>query len=536
MGGFNLTNPGLQYDQGQGMNQATGMPVQLPPIVKFFKNAALRGHQAALDEMSQVQPGTSSITGPDGSAPQIPEPGQADTTQVKDNAPPVTPQPKFVKPTMQQATTGQNGLPAQINPSETKLGKLVHILAAAGQGALAGWGQGSAGAGAQQAREVPIQMAQQRQQMAQGQAQTQLLQSQSQMVPTPYGPMPAGLAKLMFPAMIRAGATTGAAQIGATSRENAAETAAGSRTGAAEIGAKARVTAAQLGLGPMASVPQDLQDQFGLPAQLPLRMLNQAESAQNRPLTVVQGETGPSIVNKPAAAKGKPGASKSLGLGAPRLGGVVQVGDPNNPGGTIMTTGGQAVRGNMAGTQSASVQVPKAAARSEVPTNIGNQKVAFTTAIQHADLLRQAVKALNNGNQQTLNGLKNRFANEFGATGPITAQVIADAYGREVTSMLSKGHMTDSEIATVGSTVNPLKQNYAQIDGVLNGYQALAKSKMNMLNQQKQNAIGLSQPNKGVGASPAASPPQGATHIVPGPDGRNHYTNEAGTADLGIAP
>ena len=30
--------------------------------------------------------------------------------------------------------------------------------------------------------------------------------------------------------------------------------------------------------------------------------------------------------------------------------------------------------------------------------------------------------------------------------------------------------------------------------------------------------------------------PAGATHIVPGPDGKNHYTNAQGTVDLGVAP
>ena len=33
-----------------------------------------------------------------------------------------------------------------------------------------------------------------------------------------------------------------------------------------------------------------------------------------------------------------------------------------------------------------------------------------------------------------------------------------------------------------------------------------------------------------------SAPPAGATHIVPGPDGKNHYTNDAGTVDLGVAP
>jgi hypothetical protein len=37
------------------------------------------------------------------------------------------------------------------------------------------------------------------------------------------------------------------------------------------------------------------------------------------------------------------------------------------------------------------------------------------------------------------------------------------------------------------------------------------------------------------GGKPPALP-QGATHIVPGPDGKNHYTNATGTVDLGVAP
>ena len=81
MGGLSLTNPGLVYDQGQGTDPTTGMQTQLPPIVKFFKNAALRGHQAALDEMSTVQPGTSSVSG------TIPEPGQPDNNAVAQNPP-----------------------------------------------------------------------------------------------------------------------------------------------------------------------------------------------------------------------------------------------------------------------------------------------------------------------------------------------------------------------------------------------------------------------------------------------------------------
>lgn len=49
---------------------------------------------------------------------------------------------------------------------------------------------------------------------------------------------------------------------------------------------------------------------------------------------------------------------------------------------------------------------------------------------------------------------------------------------------------------------------------------------------------GAAQPaaRKSTGPSDLGPVPAGATHIVPGRDGKNHYTNAAGTVDLGIAP
>lgn len=43
-------------------------------------------------------------------------------------------------------------------------------------------------------------------------------------------------------------------------------------------------------------------------------------------------------------------------------------------------------------------------------------------------------------------------------------------------------------------------------------------------------------PGGGANRPRPGGPPPGATHIVPGRDGKNHYTNAAGTVDLGIAP
>jgi len=39
-----------------------------------------------------------------------------------------------------------------------------------------------------------------------------------------------------------------------------------------------------------------------------------------------------------------------------------------------------------------------------------------------------------------------------------------------------------------------------------------------------------------TGGTQANKPPAGATHIVPGPDGKRHYTNAQGTVDYGVAP
>jgi hypothetical protein len=188
MGNFSLTNPGLAYDPGQGTDPSTGMPIQLPPIVKYFKNAALRGHQAALDEMAGVQPGRSSLSGPETStnptgAPQIAQPGQEDTNTATDTPAPVARSPKFVQPSFSSTTKDANGLPLPISPAETKLGKLVHILAAAGQGALAGWGTGNPGAGAAQAREIPIQLAEQHQQLQTGSLENQQRQANLRSMP-----------------------------------------------------------------------------------------------------------------------------------------------------------------------------------------------------------------------------------------------------------------------------------------------------------------------------------------------------------------
>lgn len=469
-----------------------------------------------LTQLLQATPGPQAPLEGGGMQPQPTNPAPApDTSQVSS--------------TRQGPGQMAEGLaPAPVAPQQTKAHKLLQILQGglvgglsglaanaqtyAATGRNAGFG-GGVGAGFTQA--LPFAAQEQQARLQQQQAQTELTKQQASMVQTPYGPLPMTLAKVIFGPSIAAGAKIGSAQIGAGAREQAAETGKEGRLGAAQIMAGKPIVVSGKGAfqkdengqyQPIAGaqMPQVLMtpeeaQQIGHPElanqELPMTAYSALLRGTASQTSTVQGAAGPATVNKIT------GKTKSLGLGSPGVAVAnarpVQVADDANPGNTKFTTAGQAIQSGAAGPQSASVQVPRAAAKAEVPTKIGDQKVAFTTAMQHADLLTAAVNALNNGDQQTLNSLKNRFAAEFGASGPVTAQVIAGAYTRETNKMLSAGHMTDSDLREIGSTLNVNRQSPGQSLGVLAAYKKLAQSKMNMLNQQKQNAINQSQKGGG---------------------------------------
>jgi hypothetical protein len=203
----------------------------LPPRVKYFPNdaarqaaanQALQQHDAAIQSapMTTGQP-TISGGGQDEQGNPLPPSMAPGSLELGTPQSPVM--PSMFKPSFGSvAGPGPNGLPQQINPAETKLGKLAHVLTSAASGVMASYGQMTPAGGAQAAREVPFQRAEQAAQLKQQQAQTALTQSQSQMVMTPYGAMPPGIAKIIFGNTINAGAKLGAAQIGATAKENVA--------------------------------------------------------------------------------------------------------------------------------------------------------------------------------------------------------------------------------------------------------------------------------------------------------------------------
>ncbi len=425
------------------------------------------------------------------------------------------------QPSYQQASQSgaKPGGTNAFSPELSKGGKLMTLLSSGLQGALAGRAAqeqtiaqtggrraGGVGTGFEAGYQLPWQRAMQGQQLQQAQAQTALTQQQSQLVPTQWGMMPPGLAKILLPAGIKSQtAETVQGMKGQTAESvqqqkgQTAESVAGINKrfipveGVGLFDTNSRTVVP--GTSSSVTITPEIAKDYSLPPEFqgkPMKLSDlNAFRFQNVPEMTAQG---PVIINRNTATAKPVSGPEGQRYSPPAMAGPQQVADPNNPGQTTFVSKGQSF--GMAGPQSASVQVPRQAMKAEVPTKIGDQKVAFTTMIQHAALLREATHALANGDMQTLNGLENRFKNEFGSAGPITASAIADAYKGEVSNVINKGHITDQGNERIAHSLDPNKQNYAQMDSVLGAYQSLAQSKMNMLGKQTKSAVAASQPTK----------------------------------------
>ena len=109
-------------------------------------------------------------------------------------------------------------------------------------------------------------------------------------------------------------------------------------------------------------------------------------------------------------------------------------------------------------------------------------RLAYNTAIDHAQQLLTAADALKNGDTQKLNSLKNYFSTQFGSPDVTNFSAIANAYNHEVTSVISKGHITDAEVAQGHATL-PDNASPEQIRGVANAYMNLMQSKRDELDK-----------------------------------------------------
>jgi hypothetical protein len=109
-------------------------------------------------------------------------------------------------------------------------------------------------------------------------------------------------------------------------------------------------------------------------------------------------------------------------------------------------------------------------------------RLAYNTALDHSDLLLKAADALNNGDTKALNSLENNFKTQFGWSGKINFDAIANAYNHEVTSVVSKGHITDAEVSSGHATL-PDDVNAKTIHDVVNSYKSLMTSKRDELDK-----------------------------------------------------
>lgn len=107
-------------------------------------------------------------------------------------------------------------------------------------------------------------------------------------------------------------------------------------------------------------------------------------------------------------------------------------------------------------------------------------RVAYNTAIDHSKQLLETIDALNGGDVPKLNSLKNFFKTQFGSPDVPSYQAVANAYNHEVTSVVSKGHITDKEVEAGGSVL-PTNASPKQLRSVVNSYNNLMKSKRDEL-------------------------------------------------------
>lgn len=163
---------------------------------------------------------------------------------------------------------------------------------------------------------------------------------------------------------------------------------------------------------------------------------------------------------------------------------IAEVDAQGNPTGRILyETAGEAMSSGAMAPGSVPFQADKKVTISATSGPIADKITAFNTAIAHAALLKKAAEALNNGDSRTLAGLSNRLKTEFGDPDITNFDAIANAYNHEVTSVISKGHITDKEVEKGGGTM-PSNANLATTNKVLDSYTSLMSSKMQQLQQQ----------------------------------------------------
>jgi hypothetical protein len=111
---------------------------------------------------------------------------------------------------------------------------------------------------------------------------------------------------------------------------------------------------------------------------------------------------------------------------------------------------------------------------------------------------------------------------------------VADDYGKTMGGGQASDSARNSALALIGAAQSP-EQRASAIQSIRSSVGSQVKERIGS-NQFLKRQYGYALPQETNSPSPqGGATPQGATHKVPGPDGKLHYTNAAGTVDLGVA-
>ena len=158
----------------------------------------------------------------------------------------------------------------------------------------------------------------------------------------------------------------------------------------------------------------------------------------------------------------------------------------------------------------------------------------YLTAKEAADNLADFLDAARSGNKTAV-----KIVPLQGALEITTAQGVHRINRTEVDQYGGGGSAYDRLAGKIGGVLT----GKSITDDVLNSMDALQQRISQNSRTLYQNKLDLANqtynshftPTFGTPRTPSGPPP-GATHIVRGPDGKNHYTNPAGTIDYGVAP
>jgi hypothetical protein len=457
------------------------------------------------------------------------------------------------------------GTPMQPQNPQSKLGKLRDILLSAAQGGLAGLGAqeqmaaasggrraGGVGVGFQAGYQLPFLRQFQQNQLQREQAQTQMAQAQAQYFPQMMmlgAQKDISQTKKNLAEAGKFGAEAGAVPIKAALEQAQTEAAYykdDPNLGLIDLRTKQPVAGGGIGYAPLTDQEAALLGkQPG--EQVPIKIKNTANEMVNRGIRNIQANGRSLIADNQGNVIKDMGAATPMAVLNAQIGGA---GNPNDP--AVQSMVDMVGQGRMDlptalrtfWRQPALATNFTAALAAKYPNynqmNFGisrdtlhyftvgkgaDELNAFRTAMLHADLLKQAAQALQNGDTRTLNSLKNRFKSEFGDPNLTNFNAISHVYQNEIQKMIAGGHITNQEVSTNAATL-PSNANFETISKVLDSYKALAVSKAQMRMQQYEAG------RQGQPAFPQLGNQGGGGHIIQIGDKRYQYNGSGDTADL----